>query len=180
MKAKIALKNYHSKNIFKLRVDWRLSWYSVMIWLLAVVVAGFVILPWFYLALPIVLFLMTTFYFRPYEYPELSRSGMKQGRKDGRPVQETSPFHMWGGRHFKRTDKSLKMGIWVSLIWFLVVAVLDFLEIIGPNFNNLAIYFADFRNWLKFPLILLIPVIYSMVLESKNAQRPLKNRPGIV
>ena len=143
MKAKIALKNHPLKNIFKLRVDWRLSWYSVMIWLLAVVVAGFVILPWFYLVLPIVLFLMTTFY-------------------------------------FKRTDKSLKMGIWVSLIWFLVVAVLDFLEIIGPNFNNLTIYFADFRNWLKFPLILLIPVIYSMVLESKNAQKPLKNRPRLV
>lgn len=132
MKAKIALK-----------VNWRLSWYSVMIWLLAVVVAGFVILPWFYLALPIVLFLMTIVY-------------------------------------FKRTDKSLRMGIWVSLIWFLVVAVLDFLEIVGPNFGNLAIYFADFRNWLKYPLILLIPVIYSMVLESKNAQKPLKNRPSIV
>lgn len=132
MKAKIALK-----------IDWRLSWYSVMIWLLAVVVAGFVILPWFYLALPIVLLATTIVY-------------------------------------FKRTDKTLAMGIWVSLIWFLVVAILDFLEIVGPNFGNLAIYFSDFRNWLKYPLILLIPVIYSMVLESENAQKPLRNRPGIV
>lgn len=132
MKAKIALK-----------VDWRLSWYSVMIWLLAVVVTGLVILPWFYLALPIVLLATTIVY-------------------------------------FKKTDKTLAMGIWVSLIWFLVVATLDFLEIVGPNFGNLTIYFSDFRNWLKFPLILLIPVIYSMVLENENAQKPLRNRPGIV
>lgn len=140
MRTKSSFTNFKKGNF---RVDWRLSWYSVMIWLLAVVVAGLVILPWFYLVLPIVLLATTIVY-------------------------------------FKKTDKTLAMGIWVSLMWFLVVAVLDSLEIIGPNFGNLTIYFADFRNWLKFPLILLIPVIYSMVLESKGYQKPLGGRPGVV
>lgn len=114
-----------------------------MTWLLALIVAGLVVLPWFYLVLPIVLFVITIIY-------------------------------------FARADKTLAMGIWVSLIWFLVVAILDFMEIVGPSFGNLAVYFADFRNWLKLPLILLLPVIYSLVLESKNGQKPLKNRPRLV
>lgn len=123
--------------LMNFRVDWRLAWYSVVLWLLAIVVGGFVILPWFYLALPIVVFWLTTVY-------------------------------------FKGAQVTLAMGLSASLFWFLVVAVLDFLEIIGPNFANTSIYFADFRNWLKYPLILLIPVIYSMIGESRLLKQPKK------
>ena len=47
----------------------------------------------------------------------------------------------------------------------------DFLEIIGPYYSNAQLYFSDFRNWLKYPLILLIPVIYSLILETRNLKK---------
>lgn len=121
----------------KLKIDWRVTWYSVILWLSAIVVSGFVVLPWFYLALPLVVVCLTMIY-------------------------------------FKKTDKSLRVGLWVSLVWFLTVAVLDFLEIIGPYYSNAAIYFSDFRNWMKYPLILLTPVIYSILLENSKARRNFK------
>lgn len=116
-----------------MKVDWRVVWYSVILWLSAIVVGGFVILPWFYLVLPFVVVWLTMIY-------------------------------------FKKTDKSLRVGLWVALVWFLIVVSLDILEIIGPYYMNAEIYFADFRNWLKYPLILLTPVIYSMVLENSKAR----------
>lgn len=115
----------------ELRINWRVAWFSVCLWLLAIIVGGFVILPWFYLALPIVVLTTTIIY-------------------------------------FKRTDKTLKMGLWVSLTWFLVVAFLDLLEIIGPYYMNASAYFSDFRNWLKYPLILLVPVVYSLMIENRK------------
>lgn len=111
------------------RIDWRVIWYSVVLWLAAIVVSGFVVLPWFYLVMPLVVVWLTTTY-------------------------------------FKKTDKSLAMGLWVALIWFLVVAGLDFLEIIGPYYMNAAAYFSDFRNFAKYPLILLVPPVYSLLVEN--------------
>ena len=121
----------------KFRIDWRVIWYSVIVWLSAVIVGGFVVLPWFYLALPLVVIWLTMVY-------------------------------------FKKTDKSLAVGLWVSLVWFLTVVVLDFLEIIGPYYMNASVYFADFRNWLKYPLILLTPVIYSLILENSKGRNDNK------
>jgi len=43
---------------------WRAIWYSVLIWLLANIFDGFVILPWYYLVLPILIFWTTVYYFR--------------------------------------------------------------------------------------------------------------------
>ena len=120
-----------------MKIDWRVVWYSVMLWLSAIVVGGFVVLPWFYLALPLVVIWLTRVY-------------------------------------FKKTDKSLRMGLWVSLVWFLVVAVLDMVEIIGPYYMNATIYFADSRNWLKYPLILLVPVIYSLLVENSKTKNNFK------
>lgn len=117
-----------------MKIDWRLIWYSVVLWLAAIVVGGLVILPWFYLAMPLVVVWLTTIY-------------------------------------FKKTDKSLAMGLWVSVVWFLIVAALDFLEIIGPYYMNAAAYFSDFRNFAKYPLILLVPVIYSLLLENSKFTR---------
>lgn len=126
---------------FNLHLDWRVTWYSVVLWLAAIVVSGFVVLPWFYLAMPLVVIWLTTIY-------------------------------------FKKTDKSLAMGLWVAVVWFVIVAALDFLEIIGPYYMNAAAYFSDFRNFAKYPLILLTPVIYSLLLE--NSQFPKKPEPFLV
>ena len=120
---------------FNLHLDWRVTWYSVVLWLAAIVVSGFVVLPWFYLVMPLVVVWLTTTY-------------------------------------FKKTDKSLAMGLWVAVVWFVFVAALDFLEIIGPYYMNAAIYFSDFRNFAKYPLILLTPVIYSLLVE--NSKFPKK------
>lgn len=113
------------------RLDWRVAWYSVILWLSAIIVGGFVVLPWFYLAMPLVVIWLTTVY-------------------------------------FKKTDKSLRAGLWVSLVWFLIVAALDFFEIVGPYYMDANMYFSDSRNWLKYPLILLTPVVYSMLLENRK------------
>lgn len=113
------------------RVNWRDTWYSVVIWLLAILVGGFVALPWYYLVLPLVVFWTTIIY-------------------------------------FGKSAKTLNVGLWCSIFWFFAVAILDFLEIIGPYYSNAQLYFSDSRNWLKYPIILLIPVIYSMILESRK------------
>lgn len=119
----------------RLTISWRDTWYSVVIWLLAIFVGGFVVLPWYYLVLPLVVFWTTIIY-------------------------------------FGKSEKTLKVGLWCSLVWFFAVAALDFLEIIGPYYSNASLYFSDSRNLLKYPLILLTPVIYSMVLESKKCTPP--------
>jgi len=105
-----------------------------VIWLAAIVVGGFVILPWYYLVLPLVVFWTTIVYFH-------------------------------------NSDKTLRAGLWCSLFWFFAVGLLDVLEIFGPYYSNASLYFSDFRNWLKYPLILLVPVIYSLILESRIVKK---------
>lgn len=109
--------------------SWRMLWYSILIWTGAILVSGLAILPWFYLVLPLVIFWLTTFY-------------------------------------FKKGQRNLKSGLYVALFWFGVVAFLDSLEIIGPYFGDALLYFSDFRNWAKYPLILLVPVVYSLFWEN--------------
>ena len=117
---------------------WRTVWYCVLIWLLSFLMSGFVVLPWYYLVLPIAVFWTTVFY-------------------------------------FKKTQRTLQNGLLVSLFWFFVILGLNFLEIIGPYYSDLEYYFSDFRNWLLYPLILLIPFILGIIWENSN----LKNRgPG--
>ncbi|MBI3283011.1 hypothetical protein HYZ70_02945 [Candidatus Curtissbacteria bacterium] len=122
-----------------LKITWRDTWYSVVVWLSAIVVGGFVILPWYYLVLPLAVFWTTVIY-------------------------------------FGRSERTLAVGLFCSLFWFFAAAVLDFLEIIGPYYANAAFYFSDSRNWLKYPLILLIPVIYSLVLETRDSKKKKSTR----
>lgn len=116
-------------------------WYSVLIWLLAIAVGGFVVLPWFYLVLPVVVFWLTIIYFR-------------------------------------KEEKSLKMGLLISLFWFSTILALDILELAGPYYANLNLYFSDPRNWLKYSSILLLPVIYCLVLENRNKKKVHRRRPA--
>ena len=122
----------NKKSIYKkFKINWRAIWYSVLVWILAIVVSSLVILPWYYLVLPFVVFWTTVVYFR---------SG----------------------------DKNFERGLWIALFWFAAVGTLDILEIIGPYYKNATFYFSDFRNWLKYVLILLIPAIYGLVQENKK------------
>lgn len=115
----------------KVAFSWRLVWYSVLIWFLALIFASFVVLPWFYLVLPPVVF-WTTAYF------------------------------------FKKVERSFEAGLKVSLFWFLIISALAVFEIAGPYYFNFVYYFSDQRNLLIYPLILLIPSIYSLMLENKS------------
>ena len=76
--------------------------------------------------------------------------------------------------YFRIADKSLKTGLWVALFWFFAVVLLDILEIIGPYYSNAGLYFSDTRNFLKYPVILLFPVIYGLILESRNTKRIIR------
>ncbi|MBI2327868.1 hypothetical protein HYU92_06130 [Candidatus Curtissbacteria bacterium] len=113
------------------KISFRMVWYSVLIWLMAFFISGFVKLPFYYLVLPIVIFWLTIFY-------------------------------------FKKSEKTVRSGLWISLSWFFMISVLDLVEIVGPYYGNAAFYFSDFRNWLKYPLVLLLPVIYSLIFENKS------------
>lgn len=137
----------------KAQVNWRITWYSVLVWFLAIVVSGFVILPWFYFVMPMVIFFSTIFYFK-------------------KPVME-----IFESRKRKRqADRIFALGLWVALFWFAIMVVLNILEIIGPYYANVLFYFSDFRNWFLYPLILLIPVVYSLILENARFLKRKKSR----
>ena len=137
----------------KVKLDWRLAWYSVLIWFLAIIISGFVILPWFYIVMPVVIFWTTIVYFK-------------------KPILE----FLGDGKGKRQNDQILTLGLWVSIFWFLAVAILNVLEIIGPYYANVFFYFSDFRNWFLYPLILLVPVVYSLILENWRLRRNLKRK----
>jgi len=127
------------KGQHNLIVNWRIFWYSILVWLLAFAVAQIVILPWFYLVLPIIVFWTTVYY-------------------------------------FKRSERTLRSGLWVSLFWFLIIGIFSLLEIVGPYYFDVPLYFSDPRNWFLYPLILLIPVIYSLFLENTRFRKIPKSK----
>ena len=125
------------------RLSWRNIWYSVLIWLLAFFIASFVIIPWFYFVLPITITLITIYYFKI-----------------------INPFKNKKGRaRIAERDRIFIFGLAASLFWFLTITVLNVLQIAGFYYFDFLFYFSDFRNWYLYILILLVPVIYSLILE---------------
>jgi len=121
------------------KFSWRIVWYSVLIWGVTFILAGFVVLPWFYLVLPLAVFWTTVYFFR-------------------------------------RSEITLVRGLWVALFWFFIIVTLNFLEIIGPYYANFLLYFSDFRNWFLYPLVLLIPVVYTLILENTNTKKTSRSK----
>ncbi len=125
------------------RLSWRNTWYSVLIWLLAFFITSFVIIPWFYFVLPITITLITIYYFKI-----------------------VNPFKNKKGRvRIAERDRIFIFGLAASLFWFLVISILNILQIAGFYYFDFLFYFSDFRNWYIYILILLVPVIYSLILE---------------
>lgn len=143
----------------KLKLSWRVIWYSVLIWFLAIVVSGVVILPWFYLVMPLVIVGATIFYLR----------------REGVEIIPL-PKKLVRGSAFARGDRIFALGLAVSLLWFAVILVLNAIEIIGPYYSNVFLYFSDFRNWFLYPLILLTPVVYSLILENRKFKKASKKK----
>ena len=137
----------------KLRLNWRLVWYSVLIWLLAFVLSGLVVLPWYYLVMPLVVFSITAIYFRKV---------------------------VWGSISYKdisgRRDRIFALGLGVSLLWFLILVIVNILEFVGLYYSNFHFYFSDFRNWMLYPLMLLTPVVYSLMIANGRTRRSSKKK----
>ena len=123
----------------KEKLSWRILWYSVLIWGATFILAGFVVLPWFYLALPLVIFWTTAFFFR-------------------------------------RSERTFITGLTVALFWFSVILALNFIELIGPYYANFQLYFSDFRNWFLYPLVLLIPVVYTLISENSSSKKSSRGK----
>lgn len=122
-------------------LNFRVIWYSVLIWILTFLVSGIVVVPWFYIVLPLVILLFTVYYF------DTKELFLKYGKVD--------------------KDRIVAFGLAVSISWFFIILILNLFEIIGFYYFDFAFYFLDFRNWFLFPLVLLVPVVYAIALGNK-------------
>lgn len=131
---------------------WRVVWYSVLIWFLGFLISAVVMIPWFYPVLSIVIISTTVFYFKIIDPPAVRR-----------------------GRRAKiDADKIFAFGLAASLAWFVIIGFLTIAEIMGFYYFNFLFYFSDFRNWYLYALIILVPVLYSLILENLRSTRAKK------
>ena len=70
--------------------------------------------------------------------------------------------------YFKKTDVTLAAGLRVAIFWFMTIVIINLLELFVPYYTDFRLYFSDLRNWFLYPLILLIPVIYTIVSENRR------------
>ena len=136
------------RDYFKIfKGDWCLSFYCAFVWLQVVLISGFVVLPWYFFVLPPAVFFTTVLYFR------------------------TPKSELYKSRFNRET--LFAQGIWLGLAWFVGILLMDFVEFVNFDLQNFYVYLQDSRNFLKFPVVILIPVIYSLVLE----QQMMKKKP---
>lgn len=139
---------------FQLKLSIRSVWYCVFLWFMTFLVAGIVIIPWFYLAAAVVVFLTTVYYFKIYD-----------------------PFAKKRGPRSKTDrDNILSFALFSALVWFLILIILSLVELAHFYYFDFMFYFSDFRNWYLFALVLLIPVIYGLVLENAKFMRPKRKK----
>ena len=77
------------------------------------------------------------------------------------------------------TGNAIGFGLLVASAWLFTIVLFTLLEIIGFYYFDFAYYFSDIRNWLLYPLVLLIPVVYGIILENswnkKSKKSEVKN-----
>lgn len=130
-----------------LKLNWRMVWYGVLIWVLELIVSSFVMLPWFYFIFPGAVFVVCGLYFR-----------------------KVQTFRL--GRRFQRAAVTIfAQGLACSLFWFAVVLLLDSAVLLAFDGASISVFFLDPRNFVKYPLIILFPAIYSLVLENRRKYR---------
>lgn len=133
----------------KVAINWRIIWYSVLIWVTAFLVGSFIFLPWFYIVLPLFILLLTVYYF------------------DTKDI---------GGSAVSFACLPARQGLAVAIAWFFTIALFSLLEIVGFYYYDFAYYFSDIRNWFLYPLVLLIPVVYGIILENSETKKSRKRR----
>lgn len=135
-----------------IKINWRVVWYSVVIWITTLILGSIVVLPWFYLVTPFVIFWVTMFYFK----------------KDVLGLLEKK----------NKQDKILLLGLAVSIAWFFLLLGLNLLEVAGPYYYNVLFYFSDFRNWFLYPFVLLVPFVYCLTLDNRAHSKKKKKHVG--
>lgn len=139
---------------FQLKLNIRSVWYCVLLWFMTFLVAGIVIIPWFYLVVAVVVILTTFYYFKIFD-----------------------PFSKKRGRRKKADrDNILIFALVSALVWFLILILLNLAELAHFYYFDFMFYFSDFRNWYLFALVLLVPVIYGLILENAKIVRPKRKR----
>lgn len=133
------------KHIFNL--NWRIAWYGVLVWLVSFIVSGIVILPWFYVVFPLTIFGLTALFFGKFIKQSLN-------------LRRTSKFFF-------------AQGLSIGLLWFASILVLDFLQLVGFDSANAVVYFLDPRNFMKYPIVLLVPAIYGLMAENDVKHKKL-------
>lgn len=129
--------------------SWRIVWYSAVIWVTAFLVGSFIFLPWFYIVLPLFILLLTVYYF---DTKDIGSSAVSFARLPAR------------------------QGLAVAIAWFFTIALFSLLEIIGFYYFDFGYYFSDIRNWFLYPLVLLIPVVYGIILENSETKKSRNKR----
>lgn len=127
----------------------RIIWYSALIWVTAFLVGSFIFLPWFYIVLPLFILLLTVYYF---------------DSKDA--VGNTIGY----------ASLPARQGLVVAITWFFTLVFISLLEIIGFYYFDFGYYFSDVRNWFLYPLVLLIPVVYGIILENGQTKKSKRRR----
>lgn len=134
-----------------MQFSFRAAWYAATLWILAFLASGIVVVPWFYIILPLLILGATVYY--------LDDKRIKKAQK-------------------KERDLILKYSLAVSVFWFLVALILSTLELVGLYYFDLSFYFSDFKNILLFPLVLIVPLIYGIMLSNvrpKRGRKPKKS-----
>jgi len=121
--------------------NFRAVWYAVIVWIFSFFASGVVIAPWFYVVMPLLVLMFTVHYF------------------DGGNIKKST------------SDELVHYGLGVAIFWFLFAALFSFIEIVGFYYFDLAFYFSDFKNIYLFPLLLLVPVLYAIVLSNKKPKK---------
>lgn len=137
-----------------IKVSWRLIWYCTLVWLLTFIVGSLVVLPWYYLILPLLVLLITVYYFDKADQVRLVIS---------RKVR-------------KNSDSIFALGLAVSIFWFVMIFMMSILWIVGFYYFDFLYYLTDPRIWLLYPTVLLMPVLYSLLLQNNLAKKHHRTR----
>lgn len=130
-------------------LNFRGLWYSILTSLLAFLIGNIVALPWYFLILPLVIVLVTVFYF-----------------------DRTDQVKMLLSKKIRRNnDIIFALGLSVSVLWFLMLVLVSILSIAGFYYFDFLFYLSDPRIWLLYPLVLLTPVVYSIFLQNNLSRK---------
>ena len=148
-------KRIHSSrksNGFRPNISFRAIWYLVLTWVFGFIIGSTIVLPWFYIILPLVVLLLAVYY--------LDRPTITVSKKDLR-------------------DEIFKAGLALSVVWFLGALIYSTFIVWEFYYFNFNLFFSDSRNWFMPAVFLIIPIVYSVVLANIKGRKRRKRMPKL-